>query len=156
MIRHSVLLTCLLAAGAVAASDPQGFAIWNSAELETAAKKLAPKMNSQKVATEGLANYGNHEMIMVHREGSGQAELHVHMVDVFVIESGAATLIVGGKIPNPRTTAPGEVRGATIEGGSSHALAPGDVVHIPADTPHQVLVDPGKQVSYLAIKVQAR
>jgi hypothetical protein len=51
--------------------------------------------------------------------------------------------IVGGKIPNSKITAAGEIRGPTIEGGAPSRLSPDDIVHIPAKTPHQVLFDPG-------------
>jgi quercetin dioxygenase-like cupin family protein len=38
-------------------------------------------------------------------------------------------------------------------GGTSHKLAAGDVVHIPANTPHQLLVEPGTQFTYFVVKV---
>jgi len=138
------------------AADPAGFTIWKSAELKGYEKKLAPKMDAQKVATQNLSNYGNHLAMVAHREASGQAELHVHTVDVFVIETGEGTVVVGGTIPDGKTTAPGEVRGANVEGGSKHAVAAGDVVHIPANTPHQMLVDAGKEVTYFVVKVETK
>ncbi len=138
------------------AADPAGFSVWKSSELKGFEQKLAPKMDAQKVATQNLAKYGNHETMVAHREASGLAELHVAVADVFVVESGEATLVVGGKIPAQRTQSAGEIRGASIEGGSKHALAAGDVVHIPANTPHQLLVDPGKQFTYFVVKVDAK
>jgi quercetin dioxygenase-like cupin family protein len=32
-------------------------------------------------------------------------------------------------------------------------LRPGDVVHIPRSTPHQVLVKPGSSVVYVVVKI---
>ena len=37
---------------------------------------------------------------------------------------------------------------------SATKLAAGDAVHIPANTPHQLLVENGKQFTYFVIKVQ--
>jgi mannose-6-phosphate isomerase-like protein (cupin superfamily) len=152
MLKQLVLFVPLMAL----AADPAGFTVWKSADLKGYEKKLAPKMDAQKVATQNLANYGNHLAMVAHREANGQAELHVHTVDVFVIESGEATLVVGGTIPGSKTTAPGEVRGPNVEGGTRHEVAAGDVVHIPANTPHQILVDAGKQVTYFVVKVETK
>jgi len=70
------------------------------------------------------------------RDAQGQAELHVRDTDVFYIVDGTATFITGGKMVNAKTTAPDEVRGDSIEGGETHQLTKGDVIVIPAGTPH--------------------
>jgi mannose-6-phosphate isomerase-like protein (cupin superfamily) len=152
MLKYLALLIPL----AALAADPAGFVVWKSAELKGMEKKLAPKVDAQKVATQSLANFGNHSAMVAYRQGSGQVELHVQVADVFVVESGEGTVVVGGKIIGGKTTAPGEVRGASIEGGSKHPVAAGDIVHIPADTPHQMLVDSGKQITYFVVKVNAK
>ncbi len=140
---------------AAMAADPAGFGVWKASELKGMETKLSPKAkaDAQKVSGEGLAKYDNHSLSLSHREGSGIAELHKKVADIFVIESGEATIVVGGTIPNPKDTAPGEVRGPKVQGGSKHMVSAGDVVHIPANTPHQMLLDPGKQVTYFVIKV---
>src|SRR5271165_5474233 len=107
MLKALVLLLPL----AAWAADPAGFVVYKSAELKGYEKKLSAKIDAQKVATQNLSNFGNHFTMVAHREGSGQAELHVHVADVFVIESGEGTVVVGGTIPDSKTTAPGEVRG---------------------------------------------
>ena len=50
-------------------------------------------------------------------------------------------------------TAPGEMRGPSIRGGTEVALVAGDVLHIPAKVAHQMKLDPGKQVTYFVTKV---
>lgn len=154
------LLTILagvpLLATIVFAADPAGFVLWKAADLKGYEKKLAPKINGQKVATEQLVNFGNHSTMIAHREGDGEAEVHDKMSDLFVVQSGEATLVVGGKVAGGKTTAPGETRGTSIEGGEKKKLAAGDVIHIPATVPHQLLVAHGKQFTYFVMKVEAR
>jgi mannose-6-phosphate isomerase-like protein (cupin superfamily) len=145
-------LVLLLLATALLAKDPDGFDHWSSSELKAYGAKLAPKMNAQKSASQDLAAFGTHWFSVSHREGNGEAEVHEHVADVFVVESGQATLIIGGTVVNGRTTAPGEIRGASIQGGEQHKLAPGDIIHIPANTPHQLLVS--KKFTYFVMKVQ--
>jgi mannose-6-phosphate isomerase-like protein (cupin superfamily) len=123
------------------ASDPQGFKIWKSQELKSVAK------------SEMLADFGNHNARMTFRDNDGEVEVHENWTDVMVVESGEATLLIGGTPVNPKTTAPGELRAAAVTGGEKKPLAPGDIFHIPAGMPHQFLVAPGKKITYFALKV---
>lgn len=71
------------------------------------------------------------------REGPGQAEVHVADTDVIYVVEGSATLVTGGSVESGTAVAPGEIRGGSITGGTSRALAKGDVVVVPNGTPHQ-------------------
>lgn len=149
------VLAAVLAAGTAAAmaADTPGVVIWKASDLKGYAQKLAPKMNANKVATESLARFGNHLSMIAHREGDGEAELHEVQADYFFVQSGAATLVLGGEVVSPKTTATHEVRGPSIKGGAKHAIAAGDVVHIPAKVPHQLLVPAGTEFTYFVIKI---
>ena len=147
-------VVALFAASAVlGAADPAGFAQWKGAELKSYEKKLAPKIDAQKIGAASLANYGNHNLMIIHREGSGQAEWHEGQADLFIVESGEATLVVGGTVVDPKTTEPNEIRGPSIKDGVSKHLGPGDIVHIAPKTPHQIMLDAGKQITYAVMKV---
>lgn len=147
-------LTGLILGLAAPAAGPPGFTLWTAGELKSMDGKLAPKVNAQKVATQTLGDYGRHNVMVVYREGDGEAELHESMTDVFLVQSGAGTLVVGGTVVGGKSTGPGEVRGTSISGGTRHKLAPGDMANIPAGTPHQVLVAPGQKITYLIVKVR--
>jgi mannose-6-phosphate isomerase-like protein (cupin superfamily) len=138
------------------AADPPGFTIWKASDLKVKDKELAGKMSDKKVASETLATYGNHLTMLAHREGDGEVEVHDKMADVFVIMSGEASLIVGGTVVGGHTSAPGEIRGASITGGEKKALGVGDAVHIPAKVPHQMMVANGKKVEYFVVKVEEK
>ena len=140
----------------MAAGDPAGFAVWTAADLKARAAALAAKMNADKLASDKLADYGNYNTQLAHREASGGAELHENFADIFVIESGEATVVVGGKIEGSHQTAAGEIRGTAVTGGERHRVSTGDVVHIPPNTPHQMLVEAGRQVTYFVVKVERR
>ena len=59
-----------------------------------------------------------------------------------------------GKMEGGKTTAPGEVRGTSIEGGEKQKIAAGDIMHIPPKTPHQVVLAPGTEITYYTLKVK--
>lgn len=130
------------------AGDPHGFNMWTASELKGFEKKLSGK----KVATETLTRYGNHFTMVAHREGDGEAEFHETDADLFVIESGSGTVVVGGEMIGAKKTAEHEMRGSGIKNGTQHHVSAGDILHIPAKTPHQFLV-PSGQVTYFVVKV---
>jgi quercetin dioxygenase-like cupin family protein len=49
---------------------------------------------------------------------------------------------------------PEETRGTSVEGGARQELRAGDVAHVPAGVPHQMLVAIETTVTCLAMKVQ--
>lgn len=139
--------------GATNQADQAGFAHWSGAHLQGYAKKLAPKINAGKSASEQLGKYANHSILIAHRQGSGESEVHETQSDVFIVQSGQATLVLGGEMIQGKTTAPGEVRGSSIKGGEKRKLIAGDIVHISAKVPHQLLLEPGKEFNYTIVKV---
>jgi mannose-6-phosphate isomerase-like protein (cupin superfamily) len=155
-MRHFALLLLLLTLSPLEAADPQGFGYWTGEALKGFEQKLAPKIDALMVATEEMASYGNHSLVVVHREGSGEAEVHESLADIFVVQSGEATLLVGGKLIGGKNTDPGEIRGSGIKGGEKRPLAAGDMVHIPAGMPHQVSLEKGRQLTYVIVKVSAK
>ena len=129
----------------------QAVDIYSTRDLKAAEGKLAGK--KEPFASQELARYGNHYTMLAHREETGSSEVHEHEADIFVIEDGEATIVTGGKVVNPKTQKPGEIRGSSITGGERHALATGDIIHIPAGTPHQLLLEKGKPFTYFVVKV---
>jgi mannose-6-phosphate isomerase-like protein (cupin superfamily) len=90
---------------------------------------------------------------VTHRDSTGGLEQHADWTDIFVIEAGSATLLSGGVLEGGKEATPGELRGGTARGATRAPLHVGDVVVIPAGTPHQMLLSAGERVSYLAFKV---
>jgi mannose-6-phosphate isomerase-like protein (cupin superfamily) len=93
-------------------------------------------------------------VLALRRTGDGEVEIHSEWDDVILVQAGGATLLHGGTVDGGRETAPGEQRGGRIGGGTRQVIAPGDVVLVPAGTPHQVLVPAGGSVTYLVVKVR--
>src|ERR1700687_1025628 len=71
-----------------------------------------------------------------HRDKAGQVEVHEKETDVIHVIDGAATFVTGGKMVGGKTTKPGQLQGSDIEGGQTNQLSKGDVIVVPAGTPH--------------------
>ncbi len=146
-------LALLLAGFAVSAGDPPGFYLWKSADLKGFSKTLAPTISDKKVASQQIAAFGNYSFMVAHREGTGEAEYHATQADVFMVQTGAATIIIGGELVDGKTTAPNEMRAASIKGGVEKKLAAGDIITIPAKVAHQVKMETSKEFTYFVVKV---
>jgi mannose-6-phosphate isomerase-like protein (cupin superfamily) len=98
-------------------------------------------------------DFGNHILSISHREKDGRAELHQTKADVMIVQSGEATLVYSGQVIDPQPTAPNEIQGSGIKGGTRITVKAGDVIHIPTGVPHQFFLAPGKQITYMLVKV---
>jgi mannose-6-phosphate isomerase-like protein (cupin superfamily) len=145
-------LLTIFAAIPLFAADPNGFAAFTSADIQARAK--AAKLDEHKAGADRAANWGNHSLLIVRREGDGEAEVHENQVDVITVVSGEGTLVVGGTAVDTHPTGPGEIRGKSIDGGTSHKMAPGDVFHIPAKIPHQMLVPRSLVIQVVKVDVK--
>jgi mannose-6-phosphate isomerase-like protein (cupin superfamily) len=112
-----------------------------------------PKATPPAGTPKGGAKFANHALSVSHRDKDGSPEVHQKVTDIFYIKAGEADLLLGGEVVGGKTESPNEVRGGTIKGGHRSHVSAGDVVHIPAGTPHQFFVAPGKTVDYFVVKV---
>src|SRR5437762_10580016 len=113
---------------------PQGFEHWTPANLQHALQALGAETaaDPHHFAVKQLSDFPNEAFLLVHREADGQVEWHETQVDVFFVQSGSATLVVGGTLLNGETFAPPGKRNATIKGATGQNLRPEVVSQIPA------------------------
>ncbi len=154
-----IILLCLFALATVVSAQesmPEGFQHWTADALKDVNHSLKSEAaaDPQKTASRHLADFANDTFILAHREGDGVAEWHETQADVFFVQSGSATLVVGGTMVGADETAPHEKRNGAIQGGVRRKLMAGDVVRIPAKMPHQILLDGGHDFTYFVVKVK--
>jgi mannose-6-phosphate isomerase-like protein (cupin superfamily) len=128
-----------LAITSATAADPPGYVVWP--------KGLPPEGSPQKIQFE------HHSWSLAHREKSGVVESHGTRTIVMVVQSGEATLVVGTDVVDAKNTSPTEVRGTSIRNGIERKVSAGDVINMPAGLPHQFLLEPGKQITYIDVVV---
>ena len=86
------------------------------------------------------------------RAGPGQVEVHEKETDIFYIIDGEATFVTGGTMIGGKVSRPDQLVGTDIQGGETHHLTKGDVITIPAGTPHWFKEVP-KSINYYMVKV---
>jgi quercetin dioxygenase-like cupin family protein len=105
-----------------------------------------------KVAKGGsLVTETGYTVSMNRRTATGQVEVHEKETDIFYVTEGEATFVTGGKMIGGAVSRPNQLLGTNIEGGETHYLAKGDVVVIPAGTPHWFKQVP-QSIQYFVVK----
>ena len=94
-------------------------------------------------------------VVLAQRREAGVVEYHDRTNHVFVMVEGEATLVVGGTMVDPKRTAPNQMRAPSLEGGTTYHLSKGDVITIPAKTPHWFKEVPTKTVAYYAVNIES-
>jgi glc operon protein GlcG len=122
-----------------------GVSFWKSDDVKAAFTK-----GSVLFGGEDGRNYMVHAS---HREGPGMAEVHELDADIIYVLDGSATFVTGGTVEGGKTTAPDEIRGASIRNGDVRRISKGDVLIVPAGTPHW-FKDVSGPLNYYVVKVR--
>src|SRR5262250_2935695 len=78
----------------------------------------------------------NYTIITSRRDSPGMVEVHEKDSDLIYVVKGSATFITGGTLLDGKHVAENEIRGNYLSGGAPQNLAAGDVIVVPAGTPH--------------------
>jgi hypothetical protein len=147
----------LLAAPLFAQSASKStFGLWRTDELSKRNQALSGKIGADHSARETLADYGDHRFRFIRRDADGFPEQHNQIVDVVFVQSRGTSQLRGKVVGLKASSGAGEFVGTSLEGGERHAIATGDVVHIPATIPHAFLVPKGKHITYVLFKFPAK
>lgn len=135
---------------------PEGFEHWTADSLKQLDQTLKAEAgkNAHHIAMQRLGDFPNDTFMLSRREADGIVEWHENQADIFFVQSGSATLLVGGTMVGGEFTEPHEKRNGTIQGGIRRKLSAGDVVRIAPKVPHQLLLDGAQNFTYFVVKVK--
>ena len=137
------IITLIALALALAASAAAGDKVIyvDHQKVAAALQKGGPLVNASDLLVSGS-----------HRDKAGQVEVHDKETDVIYVTDGSATFVTGGTMIGGKVTKPEQHIGTDIQGGETHHLTKGDVVVVPAGTPHWFKEVP-QSISYYVVKV---
>src|SRR6266699_6058034 len=135
---------------------PEGFEHWSADSLKQLEQTLKAEAasNPQHLSVRRLRDFPNDLFMLSNRQADGIVEWHETQADVFFVQSGSATLLVGGTLVGGEITEPHEKRNGTIQGGMRRKLSAGDVVRIAPKVSHQILLDGAQNFTYFVVKVK--
>jgi len=154
----TVILTVLiLSITALAQRKPseatRPFVVMSSQSLDDLQKTLHPENKTSELIDSGgmqLRVAVQHEK---NRSGAA-AELHDASDDVYYVLDGSATLVLGGRLEDPKEADPGEWRSPRIVDGKTFEIKKGDLIVVPRGTPHQRSTA-NKDFTMILIKIYA-
>ena len=129
-MRNAVLAMIALLFGGQAPTVPPATYLSEASLMATLkeSEKTAPAMHTAPI------KIADHYRINIVRRTIGQGAIaHPDGTEVHHIIEGTATFVSGGRIVRAAAAPAGA---ATIEGGESRRVAKGDVLFVPAGTPH--------------------
>jgi len=95
-------------------------------------------------------------IVLANRREAGQVEYHEHTNHIFIMVEGEATFVTGGTMVGAKRTNAEQMVATSIEGGETHHLSKGDVITIPAKTPHWWKEIPTKTAAYYAVNIESQ
>jgi len=144
VVLDSQILGAVGVSGAASAQQDQELAVAGANALTNPETGKAPVsyFEKEKVAAafvKGAVLFDASDKYMVHashRDTAGMVEIHEKDADIIYVLEGAATFVTGGEIVGGKIIAPGEIRGTEVKGGETRTISKGDVIVVPAGTPH--------------------
>ena len=125
-----------------AAPPPGSPALYKSdAELMAALKEATTRAGMQ---TGAISNTNQYRINVIRRTQAGTPLTHAGNTELHYIIEGSATVVTSGKVVR-------DSNGATVEDGVSRRVTKGDVILVPADTPHWYK-DVDGSVTYLEVR----
>jgi mannose-6-phosphate isomerase-like protein (cupin superfamily) len=127
---------------------------WPAANMKAGFREMVQrKLESQRVLEGGVFNFN------LRRETAAEegATAHGKKADLYLIQSGEATLTTDGELINPKPPAgpEGDRDGSGIRNGISRVVKAGDTIFIPAGVPHQITAVNG-EVQFLLFRWDTR
>jgi mannose-6-phosphate isomerase-like protein (cupin superfamily) len=129
------------------------FVVMSSQSLDDLQKTLQPENKTSEL----IDSSGMQLRVAVQHEknrSGASAELHDASDDVYYVLNGTATLMLGGKLEDPKETDPGEWRSPRIIDGKTFEIKKGDLIVVPRGTPHQRSTA-NKDFTMILIKIYA-
>jgi len=137
LIAISLVLTIVAAAAWAQQPAPPTKTFSSAADVAALiAKAKAEHKDGQPIVAENILRLAPYSANLEYRSSVGPAAVHEREAELFYVLDGSATLITGGKLANEKRTNAENLTGTGIEGGNTQAVAKGDVVIVPENTPH--------------------
>jgi len=101
-----------------------------------AAKAKSERKGEAPLVSERILHLAPYNANLEYRAAVGPAAVHEKEAEVFYVIDGSATMVTGGTLVGETRTNAENLAGKGIEGGMSRAVAKGDFIVVPENTPH--------------------
>lgn len=149
-MRNAAFLLATAALVSLHAADPTAPIHWTADQTKKLDQSAKSKLD--KAAGLGTSRLMDSAFIL-YREGNSLAEIHTEQADFIFFREGEGAMLIGGKVINGKPTGAGEIRGDSIEGGTTYPVKAGDSIYVPKGAPHQFRLGPGQHFTATIVKI---
>jgi mannose-6-phosphate isomerase-like protein (cupin superfamily) len=158
-MRMSFLAAVLLAAtasGALAqqAAAPTATVFMSDKDVMALVDKAkADRKGDAPVTAEPILLLAPYRAQLEYRPVNAPAAVHTEDAELMVVLQGTGNIITGGTLVDGKQVNAYNLSGPSISGGQDHNVVKGDMVLIPANTPHQVVPAGGAPIVLMTMHV---
>ena len=96
---------------------------------------------------------GPYRAQLEYRPGTSPAAVHEKDAELMVVLEGTGNIVTGGRLVEEKRNNANNLGGSSITGGNSQAVVKGDMLIVPANTPHQVIPTGGAPIVLMTMHV---
>lgn len=117
------------------------------------AKAKADRKGDAPLVIEPMASLAPYNVSLEYRPGTSPAAVHEKDAELMYVLEGSGSIVTGGKLVDEKRTNAANLNGSSITGGKSQAVAKGDLLIVPENTPHQVIPGGGAPIVLMTLHV---
>jgi mannose-6-phosphate isomerase-like protein (cupin superfamily) len=151
----SVVVATAVASIALAqAAETQTRTFMNSKEIMGLIDKAkADRKDNAPLVAEPILSLAPYRAQLEYRPGTSPAAVHEKDAELMVVLEGTGNIVTGGKLVEEKRNNANNLGGSSITGGNSQAVVKGDMLIVPANTPHQVIPTGGAPIVLMTLHV---
>jgi len=116
-------------------------------------KAKADRKGDAPLVAEPILLMAPYRAQLEYRPGTAPAALHEKDAELFVVLQGAGNIVTGGKLVDEKRVNANNLSGPSIAGGKTQSVGVGDMLIVPANTPHQVVPTGGAPIVIMTMHV---
>ena len=116
-------------------------------------KAKADRKGDAPLVAEPILLLAPYRAQLEYRPGTSPAAVHEKDAELFVVLQGTGNIVTGGKLVDEKRVNANNLSGPSIADGHSQAVVKGDMLIVPANTPHQVIPTGGAPIVVMTMHV---
>ena len=116
-------------------------------------KAKADRKGDAPLVAEPILLLAPYKAQLEYRPGTSPAAFHEKDAELMVVLDGTGTIVTDGKLVDEKRVNANNLSGSSIADGVTHAVVKGDMIIIPANTPHQVIPTGGAPIVIMTMHV---
>lgn len=150
----AVVATVVASLALAQAAETQTRTFMNSKEIMGLIEKAkADRKGDAPLVAEPILSLAPYRAQLEYRPGTSPAAVHEKDAELMVVLEGTGNIVTGGKLVEEKRNSANNLGGSSITGGNSQSVAKGDMLIVPANTPHQVIPTGGAPIVLMTMHV---